>query len=205
MMRRILSGLQFILFLGGFCVVAFVITITLRAWLFQRAALEELETVSMNDALPAVADDPIVELPLEVRENGELLGRLDVPRLKISQPILEGTAESSLSLGLGHISGTAMPGTTGNIGIAGHRDTVFRPLKDIQISDEIVLSTPFGKKSYHVTLTQIVDPGDVYVLDQDIGDALTLVTCFPFYYVGHAPRRFIVRALPNSSAELHIW
>jgi LPXTG-site transpeptidase (sortase) family protein len=112
--------------------------------------------------------------------------------------ILEGTDEKTLKRGPGHIESTAFPGQAGNIGIAAHRDIHFRALKDIRAGDEIRVITPRQTDSYLVESTRIVGPDEVEVLDPDFGPGLTLVTCFPFYYIGNAPRRFIVRALPAS-------
>ena len=95
---------------------------------------------------------------------------------------------------MGHIAGRALPGEPGNAGIAGHRDTYFRALKDIRTGDEIQIQTAAGLSSYEVNSVQIVTPDDIGVLSPSAGSAITLVTCYPFYYVGSAPDRFIVHA-----------
>ena len=96
---------------------------------------------------------------------------------------------------MGHIPSTALPGQTGNVGVAAHRDTLFRNLKDVQRDDEITLTTLEGEYLYRVVSFKVVNPTDVSVLDPSAGEmTLTLVTCYPFYFVGHAPKRFIVRA-----------
>jgi Ca-activated chloride channel family protein len=133
---------------------------------------------------------------------GEVLGRIEIPRLRLCQVILEGTDEKTLKRGPGHIESTAFPGQAGNIGIAAHRDIHFRALKDIRAGDEIRVITPRQTDSYLVESTRIVGPDEVELLDPDFGPGLTLVTCFPFYYIGNAPRRFIVRALPAASWPL---
>jgi sortase A len=107
---------------------------------------------------------------------------------------MEGTGRTALRRGVGHIPGTALPGEAGNVGLAGHRDTLFRPLKDLKIHDEIRFSTPRGDFRYEVESLRIVDPSDVGVLAASGGNVLTMVTCYPFFYVGSAPKRFIVRA-----------
>jgi len=109
--------------------------------------------------------------------------------------VLPGTDDGTLDRAVGHIEGTAKPGTDGNAGIAGHRDGFFRGLKDISPGDVIELDTLQGNDSYRVERVWVVDPEDVSVLDPTSTRALTLVTCYPFYYVGSAPRRFIVRAV----------
>jgi sortase A len=135
------------------------------------------------------------------------LGVLRISRLGLEAPILEGTAQATLDRGLGRIEDTATLGSTGNIGIAGHRDSFFRVLKDIAIGDAIELQTLSGSAAYRVERTWLVQPEDVWVLDPTTSPALTLVTCYPFYYNGSAPQRFIVRALrmpaPGESAPLN--
>jgi sortase A len=100
----------------------------------------------------------------------------------------------TLQLAVGHIRGTALPGESGNVGLAGHRDTFFRRLGDIRADDQIRIVTPEGTFHYRVARTDVVDPTDVWVLDDTSGSVLTLVTCYPFSFVGSAPQRFIVRA-----------
>ena len=126
--------------------------------------------------------------------NGALLGQLVIPRLKMDAAVREGAGEGVLSVSLGHIPGTAVPGEPGNIGVAGHRDTLFRGLRNIKANDLIEFQTPAGAYDYRVESTHIVKPSDVDVLKATSGSELTLVTCFPFYYVGPAPDRFIVKA-----------
>jgi sortase A len=123
-----------------------------------------------------------------------MVGRIEIPRLGVSAIIKAGTDARTLQLAVGHIPGTALPGEAGNIGLAAHRDTFFRRLRDIESDDEIRLTTPQGSYTYRVARTDIVEPRDVWVLDPTEYPALTLVTCYPFSYVGSAPQRFIVRA-----------
>jgi sortase A len=123
------------------------------------------------------------------------LAVLRIPRLHIEVPVLPGTDDGTLDRAVGHIDDTALPGADGNSGIAGHRDGFFRGLKDITEGDVIELETSKAKEVYRVERTWIVDPEDVSVLDQTPARALTLVTCHPFYFIGPAPRRFIVRAV----------
>ena len=125
---------------------------------------------------------------------GVLIGRLEAPSVKMSTAVLEGTDDATLSRGAGHIEDTPLPGEAGNVGIAGHRDTVFRPLRKIQVGDPLELTTADRLYRYRISKTLIVGPDDVYVLDPTKNPMLTLVTCYPFEYIGHAPRRFIVQA-----------
>jgi sortase A len=123
-----------------------------------------------------------------------VIGRLEIPRLDIAVMVREGADEGTLSRAVGHIPGTALPGKTGNVGLAGHRDTFFRALRNIHEDDVIQLETTGGTYRYMVKSTRIVTPRDVSVLQASGGETLTLVTCYPFYYVGSAPKRFIVHA-----------
>ncbi len=123
-----------------------------------------------------------------------LVGRIDVPRLKLSVLAREGIDGKTLRVAAGHIPGTALPGDAGNAGFAAHRDTFFRPLKSVREGDTVVVTTPRGVYRYAVTDTRIVEPQDVSVLDPTTDAILTLVTCYPFEYIGNAPQRFIVRA-----------
>lgn len=128
------------------------------------------------------------------------LALLRMPRLKIDVPVLEGTDDLTLNRGAGWIEGTARPGEPGNVALSAHRDGFFRALKDVAVGDEIVLETPRETTRYAVAWTKIVDPDDVSVLDETDGPAVTLVTCYPFYFVGSAPHRLIVRATPLIAA-----
>ncbi|HEX9112689.1 MAG TPA: class D sortase [Terriglobales bacterium] len=126
---------------------------------------------------------------------GDVLGRIDIPRLGISVALLQGTSSRTLRLGAGHIEGTPLPGENGNSGIAGHRDTFFRELKDIRKNDEIQLQTPNGLFRYEVDWVKVVEPNDSTVLQPSTQEStLTFVTCYPFYFVGSAQKRFVVRA-----------
>jgi len=118
-----------------------------------------------------------------------------IPRIHVEAPILEGTDDVTLNRGVGHIADTAVPGADGNSGIAGHRDGFFRGLKDIAPGDVIELETPARTETYKVERTWIVSPDEVSVLDPTPVRSITLVTCYPFYFIGSAPQRFIVRAV----------
>lgn len=128
------------------------------------------------------------------------LAVLRIPKIRLEVPVLRGTDDFTLNRAVGHIDDTALPGTDGNSGIAGHRDGLFRGLKDIGPEDAIDLETLRGKEVYRVERTWVVDPEDVSVLDPTPARSLTLVTCYPFYYVGPAPQRYIVRAVRADTA-----
>ena len=148
---------------------------------------------SQTDRLDSFRPGPAAPPPLPAEE-GSLIGRVEIPRVGISTLVIEGVTGPTLRRGVGHIPGTALPQQPGNVGLAGHRDTVFRALKDIRKDDAITLDTLAGSYQYMVDWTKVVDPGDVVVLAASGRPELTLVTCYPFYFVGSAPRRFVVRA-----------
>jgi sortase A len=128
-------------------------------------------------------------------------GVLRIRRLSVEAPIYDGTGEGTLNRGVGHIDGTPVPGASGNSGLAAHRDSYFRALKDIAAGDAIEIVTRASIVTYRVERTWIVAPDDVWVLDPTPVPAVTLVTCYPFYFIGSAPQRFIVRALETSIAS----
>jgi LPXTG-site transpeptidase (sortase) family protein len=125
--------------------------------------------------------------------HGGLVGRMEIPRLNLSAVIFEGTDEPVLSEGVGHLTGSALPGQKGNIVLAGHRDSFFRALRNIKGGDVVDVDTEQGSRRYVVTTTRIIQPTQIEVLEPTRNPTLTLVTCYPFYYVGHAPKRFIVQ------------
>jgi sortase A len=124
----------------------------------------------------------------------QLLGRISVPRLDLSAMVNEGVDDQTLGLAIGHIPGTALPGTPGNVAVAAHRDTFFRPLKDIRKNDEIDFTTSRGEFRYRVESLRVVNPEDVQVLQPSAEPQLTMITCYPFDFFGHAPKRYVVQA-----------
>lgn len=168
----------------GYCAGQFVYSRYFQFWQAQQF-VQQLQAVP--PAQPSLATLP-------PPRDGAVVGRLAVPRLGVSVMVVEGVDAGDLNHAAGHIPGTALPGQPGNVAIAAHRDTFFRPLRNVKANDTIRVETLRGTYWYRVVSTKIVDPGDVQVLDASGGNSLTLVTCYPFYYIGAAPRRFIVRA-----------
>ena len=132
---------------------------------------------------------------------GAVIGRIDVPRLKFSALAREGSDVRTLRTGVGHVPETAMPGEAGNATFAGYRDTIFRSLEGLRNNDEIVVTTTTGTYSYIVTATRVIAANDTLTLPANRGNTLTLVTSYPFDYIGVAPERFIVRAEPVAPAR----
>ena len=132
---------------------------------------------------------------------GAPLAVLSIPKIHLEVPVFEGTDDVTLDRGVGRITGTARPGQAGNLGIAGHRDGFFRGLKDVTTGDEIKLALPEGEATYVVDQITVVTPQDVSVLQPRPISSITLVTCFPFYFVGSAPERYIVSASLRADAQ----
>jgi sortase A len=188
---RILLWTQRVLFTVALSVLAYCGFVVLDAWNFQRAERRQFdagETACVTNASPLLAKvGPAAE--------EDLIGLIKIPRLGMSVIVIEGTSAKVLRRAAGHIPGTALPGQPGNVGISGHRDTFFQPLENIRPNDIITLSTLLGEYRYKVVSTTVVSPYDVAVLKTSRKEILTLVTCYPFYFVGPAPDRFIVRAV----------
>ncbi|HLW89412.1 MAG TPA: class D sortase [Terriglobales bacterium] len=172
----------------GILALGYVGFTLLDARLYQVSAKRSLETQIRVEKGPHEIQPRLAIKP------GDLLGRLDIPRLGMSVAVLQGTRSRMLRRGAGHIENTPLPGEPGNSGIAGHRDTFFRVLKDIRKDDEIQFQTPTGLFRYQVDWAKVVEPDDSTALESSPETTLTLVTCYPFYFVGPAPKRFVVRA-----------
>jgi sortase A len=185
-LKQVLRWSQRLLLAMAVSMFAWCAYVLVDAWSFQRTEQREFEGLRIDRVSAPRAIPPPA--------SGGLIGRIDIPRLDISVVVIEGTGSTTLRRAVGHIRGTALPGHRGNIGISGHRDTFFRPLRNIRRDDVITLTTLDGEYRYRVVSTNIVTPSDVAVLDSDGREVLTLVTCHPFYFVGAAPNRFIVRA-----------
>ena len=138
---------------------------------------------------------PSVEKAVDLRE-GDLVGKLEVPHIGISVMVLQGIEQDTLTVGAGHVPGTPLPGADGNVAIAAHRDTFFRKLERILPGDSIRVVMVRRTYEYVVDSTEIVDPEDTRVMESRALPELTLITCYPFYFVGAAPKRFVVHALP---------
>jgi sortase A len=163
----------------------------------QFARAEALESGAPREPLPAELPGDALRSepqPLESEPQGRALGRLTSERIGLDVIIAEGVDHATLRRAAGHIPGTARLDGEGNIGVAAHRDTFFRPLRHIQEGDVLEIETHRDHYRYRVEWTAVVNPSDVRFLETSSASELTLVTCFPFYYVGPAPRRFIVRA-----------
>ena len=209
-----MKWIQWTLIVVGLVLVGFWLGARLHARVGGDADIRKFEQAraeARQPTTPVVAPDELpLELPVDttlwaedrVEEFEESLEHefdaplaiLRIPKIDLEVAVLTGTSELVLNRGVGHITGTPLPGEAGNIGIAGHRDGYFRGLKDIALGDVIQIETLRGGSDYTITETWIVEPPDVWVLDPTESPSVTLVTCYPFYYAGSAPKRFIVRA-----------
>ncbi len=190
--------------LGALCAALFVLAQTDRT-VASGAALDAFREVQ-RAALDLTPDQTIwsAQRQADYRESlAETFdappGVLAIPSLKLTVPIFAGTSELVLNRGVGWIEGTAMPGEEGNVGLAGHRDGYFRGLKDLKLGDTIEVQSVGRTLRYRVTALKIVEPTDVSVLDPTDEPSVTLVTCYPFYYVGNAPQRYIVKGTLDRS------
>ncbi|MCC6366788.1 MAG: class D sortase [Bryobacterales bacterium] len=194
--KTVLRILEHTLAAIGVAAIGYCGLIVLEARWFQ---YQEKQTLlkALRAAPPPVI--PHVTQPKPLPElnfrEGSPLGLLEIPKLGLSTMVLEGTDSKVLQRAAGHVEGTAFPWGPGNSAIAGHRDTFFRPLRNIHPKDEIVVTTLRGRFRYEVDWTKIVDPHQTEVLRRGSRQALTLITCYPFHYIGHAPKRFIVHAV----------
>jgi len=190
--RLLVRGLSYLLLLMGAAALGYVMWIVVSAYLFQRY---ESRALSRASAQPEITAQP------RIVTEGDVIGQIEVPRLGLSAIVVQGDSDDVLRRAVGHIPETALPGQAGNIALAGHRDTIFRPLRDIQVGDVILLKTPAADRTYRVDSTEVVPPTDLEVLQSGEQNELTLITCFPFHYIGHAPNRFVVRAKETGNSQ----
>jgi sortase A len=189
--------LERLLFIVGIVCLAYYGYVSTESALYQAYEAKELDAILTSVPAPPqpVAEPADVPLPPRARPaSGSTIGRLEIPRLHVSAIVRAGSDARTLRLAIGHIGGTALPGEQGNVGLAAHRDTFFRSLEGIVAGDRVAMATARGRYEYEVVSTEVVDPDDTQVMESRARNELTLITCFPFYYVGSAPRRFVVHA-----------
>jgi sortase A len=202
--RGVARFLERLLFVVGVLCLGYYVYVYAEAWLYQRFEDEQLDEILSSEVPEAPSPSPLPAPRRPRPAQGATIGRIEIPRLKVSAVIRAGSDARTLRLAVGYIPGTSLPGESGNVGLAGHRDTFFRKLRDINPDDEIRVTTKDGVFSYYVQRTSIVKPKDVWVLNASSYPTLTLVTCYPFSYVGSAPQRFIVRAALASPKPIQV-
>lgn len=178
---QVLRGASYALFAFGILALGYVGILFADSHVYQAVEIQKLESANPPPS------------PLVLAE-GDMLGELQVPRLGLNAIVVQGDSSADLRKAVGHLSNSALPGESGNVALAGHRDTFFRPLRDIRVGDEIRFKTRERSFEYVVESIEVVAPTDVFVLQSLTGHELTLLTCFPFHYVGPAPKRLVVRA-----------
>jgi sortase A len=183
----------------GVLLIVAVLGLGYYAWVSLEAALYQAYENRQLDEILASAPAPaprsgVTPVRRRIVAEGTAIGRIEITRLGISAVVRHGSDARTLQLAVGHIPGTSLPGEAGNIGLAAHRDTFFRRLRDIEPDDRIRLLTADGSYTYRVERMDIVEPADVWILEPTSEPTLTLVTCYPFTYIGSAPERFVVRA-----------
>ena len=187
-----------LLLVGGAALLGWWVLLVADARISQRVARQSLETASSADrSVPPRAPDGATRVPPHAPPvlRGSAIADLSSPRVHLSAVVLHGSDARTLRRGPGHLENTPLPGESGNVVIAGHRDSFFRPLRDIQVGDDIFVDTPQGRFHYRVTSLRVVKPHDLSVLDATDDAVLTLITCYPFWVFGEAPDRFVVRAI----------
>ena len=191
-----LSGAEQLLGMAGAALLLGWIVLVGDSFLAQVRARTEVEAaVHIASLLPASSEHAAgMPRPYRPVETGSPVGILSIPRIGLSAVVLHGSDDRTLRHGPGHLEGTALPGEIGNSVFAGHRDSFFRPLRTLQIGDDVFVDTPTGRFQYRVESVRVVDPRDVSVLAPTSAPALTLVTCYPFWVLGSAPDRFVAQA-----------
>ncbi|MBZ5558017.1 MAG: class D sortase [Acidobacteriia bacterium] len=194
---RFLRALEWALLGAGAACVVWYVGVRAAAEFVHARQRATLERTIVARTLPG--DEERIPAPGPAPDPG-LIGELEIPRLGVSGTVMAGDDDGVLRVAIGYLSGTPPPWQDGNSAFAGHRDSIFRPLRDIRIGDDIRLATPHGEFRYRVRRTLVVDPEEIWVLGPVPRVNLTLITCFPFSYIGHAPRRFVVQAEKIQSA-----
>jgi sortase A len=197
--HRVARRASRILLAAGVVALAYAAYLTIDSRMYQAAERRQFERARQGSPIMAAA--PIVAMPAD----GDSIGVIEIPRIGIAVVVVQGDSPDILTRAVGHIADTALPGHAGNVVLAGHRDTFFRPLRDLRVGDAITVRTRQGDVDYVVESTFVVAPTDVWVLEARGGHTLTLITCYPFSYIGPAPDRFIVRAreAPDPAAATH--
>ena len=188
---------------AGVLALAYAAYLAIDSHMYQATERRQFELARQSS--PVIAA-PVVAAPVVAMvADGDSIGVIEIPRIRVAVVMVQGDSPDILKRAVGHIADTALPGDAGNVVLAGHRDTFFRSLRDLRVGDAIALKTRQGDFDYVVESTFVVAPTDVWVLDARGGHTLTLITCYPFSYIGPAPDRFIVRAreATDSAAVTH--
>ena len=195
--KTILRWSHFLFFVLGSSAIGYYAMVAAAATYYQAQSRERLHALAKRLVEPNVSSgDSWLSpgRPLRMGSGMAPLGRLDVPRIGLSAMVADGTSSRVLRLAIGHVPGTAVPWLAGNVGLAAHRDTFFRRLGELHRGDVIQLTVPGSQYRYKIIFTAVVNPKETWVLEPTTGQTLTLITCYPFHFVGAAPNRFVIRA-----------
>lgn len=209
-LRRVIPWAERVLLACAVSLLGYCGFVLVDSWIFQRRESQNLERLmdvhrATSKEQPQGGSVPSSGTKPAIGPDG-LIGRIEISRLDLSAVVIEGTDKTTLRRAVGHIPSTALPGQPGNVGLAGHRDTFFRPLRNIRENDIVTLTTLRGEYRYRVVSMRVVTPYEVSVLNPSADEVLTLVTCHPFYFIGSAPNRFIVRAerVTGAAAQVRV-
>lgn len=194
--KRIVRGSQRLLLVFGCSVLGYCAFAVVATSYYQVAARQLLRhSAQETDLLTSTTRKGLtLREPLRAVDGVATLGRVDIPRLRLSAMVAEGDSPQVLRLAVGHVPGTALPWQSGNVALVAHRDTFFRRLSELTSGDVVRMTVPGAQYSYRVTFTDIVAPDQTWVLQPSSRESLTLITCYPFHFIGSAPQRFVVRA-----------
>jgi sortase A len=190
--RRLRPSLDRLFTAAGLVLLGYAAVVTVDARLSQQRARAALALAASRAATPADASRALAPA------SGAPIGALSIPRVRLDAVVLHGSDARTLRRGPGHIEDTALPGQAGNVAIAGHRDTFFRPVRRVREGDDVFIDTADGRYRYRVVSLEVVDPHDTSVIHPTAAPTLTLITCYPFWVTGPAPDRFVVRAIEVS-------
>jgi len=183
----ILIGIPLLLLLAGISIIGFA------GWnLFKQTYL--IGSALVNKPVETIASSKFLigTKTFQYPKLGSEMGKIIIPSISLNYPLIHGDDDESLEKGIGHYAGSTLPGENGNVVLAGHRDTVFRNLGKVKIGETITLQTYYGNYNYRVAKIRIVDKNDLTVVVPKEKETLTIYTCYPFEYIGHAPKRYVV-------------
>ena len=195
--KKTILWCQYALLVVGFSALGYCAFVFGMEGRYQGWAREQMAKASSEPAASLTAETAEAAKQHEPGAEGAAaspVGRIDIPRVHLSALVAEGTSAAMLRVAVGHVPGTARPGKAGNIALAAHRDTFFRGLGELRPGDIIRLTVPGKQYVYSVTFSDVVGPDETWVLGPTSHEALTLITCYPFHFIGPAPKRFVVRA-----------
>lgn len=187
--KGILLRIPLFLSIIGLVIILYAGCSLIRQMFFIKSFSQDKTSIKLTQK-KFLINDKLVQRP----ELGSKFGEMYIPSISLDYPLIHGDRDEDLKKGIGHYAGSTLPGENGNVVTCGHRDTVFRKLKDVKIGDKIVIKTYYGKFNYKVAKIRIVQPDDRTVVVRSDKEMLTIYTCYPFEFIGHAPQRYVIEA-----------